>query len=423
LLEYLTYIPADAEIMDGGRLFYGSGWGRAFILDSSLNVLLRVDHGSAMYSPYQEHMTYDTLRKVVWWLPDVTLDVLVKFDLVAGTTALVDLPAGLAILNNIHYHPATDTIYAGVYGSTHFYGLDPQTFEIRRTYSTTHSPVGNNGSYFTMVDAPGYNDRLYAATGSGAYVLYLQGPAGPVTLSSIVADLSVRAGLTTSNVNVEALNDLVDGYAIARQTTVRAAIDALRPAYFFDAVESSGVVKYVKRGGAVAVVVPDEDLAAHDAGSQSPDPLFSTRQMEVELPRILNVNYLLAATDYSAATKLSKRLIGSSGEESTLDMPLVLSETKAQQIAEVNLHGAWVQRLAYRFALPKKYAYLEPTDLVVVKGYTMRLLKITSTPRGVLQCEAVADDVNYYVPNVVVTETPSSGKVVAVPGLSRLELM
>jgi hypothetical protein len=145
--------------------------------------------------------------------------------------------------------------------------------------------------------------------------------------------------------------------------------------------------------------------------------------MEVELPRTLNVNYLLQATDYSSATKVAQRLVGASGSEQTLELPVVLTDTKAQQVAEVNLHVAWVQRLAYSFSLPKKYAWLEPTDCVLVKGHPMRLGKISASPGGVLKCEALADDANYYAPNVVVTETPDSGKLVYVPGATRLELM
>lgn len=242
-------------------------------------------------------------------------------------------------------------------------------------------------------------------------------------LSAVVTELSKRASLDASQLDVTQLTDTVDGYALARQTTVRAAIDALRPAFYFDAVESSGIVKFVKRGGSVAAVIPEEDLAAHEDGQSAPDPLWTTRQMEVELPRTLNVNYLLQATDYSAATKIAQRLVGASGAQQSLELPLVLTDTKAQQVAEVNLHAAWVQRMAYSFSLPRKYAWLEPTDVVVVKGSPMRIGKISASPGGVLTCEAVADDANHYMPNVVVTETPDSGKLVSVPGATVLELM
>jgi hypothetical protein len=235
----------------------------------------------------------------------------------------------------------------------------------------------------------------------------------PQSLASIVSDLSVRSGLTANQIDVTELIDMVDGYAIASQTSTRDAITALMPAYFFDAVESDGLVKYVKRGGPIAVEVPDDDVGCFESGTQSVDPLETVRRMEVELPRTMNVKYLLEATDYSPAIRTAKRLVGSSGEEQTMELPLVLSDTQAQEIAEVNLHGAWVARLTYSFTLPRKYGYLEPTDIVAVYGHTMRLTK-TVAKDGVIQCEAVHDDSNVYTPHVVVTETPPS--IIVVPG-------
>ncbi|MBL0419749.1 phage tail protein [Ramlibacter sp. AW1] len=309
---------------------------------------------------------------------------------------------GTANINVLAYNPVTLDLMAFRDGGTICFGdpSDPASVNFLQPGSFNQEP-----------------DNKYLGEADGT--THPQGQ----PLSEIVTILSERAGLEALQIDVTQLTDMVDGYALARQTTVRAAIDTLRPAYYFDAVESSGVVKFVKRGGAIAAVIPDDDLAAHEAGQSTSDALLTTRQMEVELPRTLNVNYLLQATDYSSATKVTQRLVGSSESEQTLELPLVLTDTKAQQVAEVNLHVAWVQRLAYSFSLPKKYAWLEPTDCVVVKGYPMRLGKISASPDGVLKCEALADDANYYVPNVVVTETPDSGKLVYVPGATRLELM
>lgn len=305
---------------------------------------------------------------------------------------------------------------------TTLYVVNPDSFVTDHTF--TYEPYADFQLTSPLLVPAGNKPYLFSFDATHVKRLYFKPSSmGGTILADVVADLSERAGLGSSQYDVTPLTDIVDGYAVARQTTVRAAIDALRPAYYFDGVESSGLVKYVKRGGALAAVIPDDDLAAHEAGQESPDALLTTRQMEVELPRILNVNYLLKATDYSSATKLAKRLVGSSGAEQTMELPLVLSDTKAQQIVDVNLHVAWVRRLAYSFSLPKKYAYLEPTDTVVVKGRTMLLSKISASPQGVLKCEAVADDANDYVPNVVVTETPDSGKVVFVPGTTRLELL
>lgn len=284
-------------------------------------------------------------------------------------------------------------------------------------------PYQFNPRLFIIPSEPDFLGVVTGSTGDIMKVRIARGGAGAggVSLASVVADLSERAGEPRYNVD-ELEADTVDGYAIARQTQVRAAIAPLRTAYYFDAVESQGVIRFVKRGGDVAMVIDDADLAAREGGGEPPDPLNTTRRMEVELPRAVTVNYMLAATNYETASKQARRLIGSSGDEQTLDAPLVLSETKAQEVAEVNLHAAWVERLSYSFTLPRKYSHLEPTDLVLVKGHLMRLTSVKATPRGVLECAALADESAFYSPHVVVSETPPTGGTVGLPGVTRLEI-
>jgi hypothetical protein len=246
-------------------------------------------------------------------------------------------------------------------------------------------------------------------------------------LSEVVLDLSKRAGLAASKVDVTQLANIkVDGYAIASQTSVRDAVMALAPAFYFDAVESDGKAKFVKRGGAIAVVIGDDELGAYESGSEAPDPLQTVRKMDEEMPRILNAKYMLEASKYDQAVKIAKRLVGNSGDEQSMEMPLVLTDTRAQEVAEVNLHALWVSRISYKFSLPLKYAYLEPTDIIVVRGRTMLLRKITHSG-GRCQCEAVQDDSNLYTPHVDVTETPpppaGEGGSVATPPTTVLELM
>jgi hypothetical protein len=101
----------------------------------------------------------------------------------------------------------------------------------------------------------------------------------------------------------------------------------------------------------------------------------------------------------------------------------VLTDTKAQEIADVNLQGSWVQRLAYSFTLPRKYSYLEPADHIIINGNGMRLTKITRSPHGVLKCEAVADGQTFYTSSSSTIETPANQQSVFIPGTTTLELM
>jgi hypothetical protein len=321
----------------------------------------------------------------------------------------------ILMINPEEITPASIPVECIILSGSLLYSSDP-TDVVNLHFSPMIVPVRTPSNYLAFVDG------IPGGSGLGDVLLFQVGTGGGgMPLWKIVSDLSDRSGM--SSYDVSELTDIVDGYLIAKQCDVRSAIDALRPAYYFDAVESQGIVKFVKRGGTTVTVIADEDLAATDSTGQAEDPLVTVRKQEVELPRTINVNYMLAATDYEAATKTAKRLVGFSLDETTLEMPLVLSDTKAQEIADVNLHTAWAGRLTYTFSAPRKYSQLEPTDLVLVKGNLMRLTKVTATPTGVLKCEAISDDSSYYAPHVIVTETPPVVKTVFVPGQTILELM
>jgi hypothetical protein len=195
------------------------------------------------------------------------------------------------------------------------------------------------------------------------------------------------------------------------------------PAYYFDAVEDQGKIRFIKRGGDIAVEIPDDDLGAHGSGEESPGHYDTNRDDDEHLPRTFSVNYVLAATKYSPATKYARRLVGNSGDEARLEMPMVFTDQKAAEIAAVNLHDQWIGRVTYRLQLGRKYAYLMPTDLVGVQGYTMRLTKQTQKDNGVQVFEAVRDDSDTYIPNVIVEETPPPDETVDTPSLTLLELM
>lgn len=244
--------------------------------------------------------------------------------------------------------------------------------------------------------------------GTGFYLAQQDMAAQGQTLSSIVQDLCVRAGIDVGDIDVTDLaSDTVDGYSIVQQTSARGAIQVLQPAYFFDAVESQGVAKFVKRGGAVAAVIPEDEIGAYVAGSEpDKDLLLIKRQMEDELPGTVTVKYMHREVKYDVLTQQSTRLVGNSNDEQMIDLPLVMTDAKGKGVADVNLHKAWVGRKTFSFNMPRKYIYLEPTDVIEIRQQTMMLTKVVQSD-GLLKCEAVFDDYNY-APHTVVTETVST---------------
>lgn len=221
-----------------------------------------------------------------------------------------------------------------------------------------------------------------------------------ITLASIVSTLCQRAGLTPSEMDTTALTDTVDGYVIARPTTARAAIEPLRQGYFFDGIETAGKLKFVGRGGGSIATVTMDDLSAHEAGSEAPDPVVISRVQELDLPVEINIGYLDKDNDYLPGSQQARRLTTSSKGQLSLELPLVMSSLRAAQIADILLRNTWLERTQFQFALLRSSAYLDPTDLITIPtsqgNALVRLTRTDYGEPGIVHIEALAENAVLY---------------------------
>jgi hypothetical protein len=95
----------------------------------------------------------------------------------------------------------------------------------------------------------------------------------------VVTSLCARVGLTAADLDVTELTDEVHGFGIARQISVRGALEMLAAAYTFDAVESDHQLKFKKRGREPSRVIPERDLVPVNAEREA---FIETRAQEVE---------------------------------------------------------------------------------------------------------------------------------------------
>lgn len=251
--------------------------------------------------------------------------------------------------------------------------------------------------------------------------------ANQVALSTIVADICQRAELGGPDIDVTELTDLVDGYIVPRQMTARAAIEPLQKAFYFDAVESDDKLKFVKRGGTAAATIPEIDRAAHDYGAGLPDNLSIVRAQDLELPIQIDVEYPDIDADHLTGNQYDRRITRDTKHVENIQLPIVMTAEKAKQVAIVNLYQAWLNE-TYRFTTTRKYAYLEPTDIVNLPTqsatYTVRLVTKREQPGGVIEWEAAMEAVDVYTQSgdgaAPVAHTP---QVIAAPGPTVLRLL
>lgn len=269
------------------------------------------------------------------------------------------------------------------------------------------SGVNQNGvQFYNSVD-----DTILAVrqTPSTLVKLFLNRGAGlGDTLSAIVADLCERAGLAFGDINVAELTDTVLGYSVGRQSSVRAAIEPLSTAFFFDGVESDYVLKFPKRGRTPLLAIPQEALAPLQG---SEEYWREARLQEVELPVRLNAAYIEKETDYQQGLQPARRVSAPvptmySKNEVTMTLPIVLQATNAQRIAEALLYTAWLERDRYEGVLPWTYLLLDPTDVIHVDlddgtRFTVRLSTTNIGLEFPIEINGLSEDAATYQSSVV----------------------
>jgi hypothetical protein len=224
---------------------------------------------------------------------------------------------------------------------------------------------------------------------------WLNGRLGSVMLADLVAEICGQSGFTAYDVS--GLTGLVTGYARTSTMSARDELTPLMAAYFFDGVETQGVIRFVMRGQAVTTAISEDDLVV-DPDS---DPAYSyafTRGQDDDLPLASRISFIDAGNGYQQGVYQSKRLVGNSNRVQETQVPLVMDRTQAGGMGDRMLQDAWLMRETGSFALPPYMLALDPADEIVVtasgRARRMRVTEIDDATGR--QISSVATDPSIY---------------------------
>ena len=248
---------------------------------------------------------------------------------------------------------------------------------------------------------------------------------GSILLSEIVADICARAGLDSGQIDVTALTDEVQGYRIAGQMPARAAIDPLRQAFYFDGVENGDQIVFVKRGGSAVATITADDLGAGEGDAETA-LVVPVRGQETELPAEVRVAYMVREADYQTGTQQSIRVTTGSQQKTGVELPIVMTDQKAAEVADVLMYDAWVGRVQRKFSTTRKFTKYLPTDVATVNDgeftYTGVIAeKMEDGP--VIRWTMRDTDPASYSPNSTPGAVSGGGGAVTYDGPMRLHLM
>jgi hypothetical protein len=231
----------------------------------------------------------------------------------------------------------------------------------------------------------------------------------PVPLDDVVGDLMREAGYVAEDYNVTALEDkTVLGYVRTRVMPGRAAIEPLRQAKFFDGIESNGKIKFVVRGGPIVDEITADDLGVTVSGEDAPSRLTTTTADETTLPRTVRVHYLAVSRDYEPGEQISPaRSETRATNDVDVEVPMVLEDDEAAQIAEVLWAEAWTARRTHSAVIDAGRQELEPTDPIEIpvdgRVRRVRILSIEDSLPALRRLDMVRDDDGSYVSRAVGT--------------------
>jgi hypothetical protein len=218
---------------------------------------------------------------------------------------------------------------------------------------------------------------------------WLTGRIGGGDVARVVAAILEDYGFT--GYDVSGLAGTLDGYVIDRLMSAREALQPLTLAFFIDAHESGGLIHFTKRGliGSLATVTPD-GLVETDAA----EPLYTfTRGQETELPLAAKITYVNEARSYRQGSVEARHLNVHSDRVSAAELPIVMRENVAQQIAESWLRDVWAARERASFALPPSRLALEPSDVITLqvpgRAYRLRLTETSDGPHKSVEARSI----------------------------------
>ena len=176
-----------------------------------------------------------------------------------------------------------------------------------------------------------------------------------------------------------AVDGFLDGYVLDRPLSARQALEPLAQSFGFDAVMSSGALRFEGRDAGPVRALDSDDVVP----GRETEPFEIRRTQESELPRELRLGFCDGDDGYRSAAVRSRRLAGAARREVAVETAIVTRPAEAARLAEQRLQEAWAARETFDAELSPRCLSLEPGDVVSVPGGPReRLFRITRIADG-----------------------------------------
>jgi hypothetical protein len=208
---------------------------------------------------------------------------------------------------------------------------------------------------------PAHRDR-WADGGNHETGHWLTGRLEGAPLDDLIR--AVLADMGAPQPSTLAVDGFIDGMALDRPMSARAALDPLASAFGFDARPEGAALAFRRRRGLRATPLAEDDLAVSPAGDR---PIL-TRAQASEQPAALSLAFIESEWDYRQAMARAELHDAASRREAAVEFAAALPRATAQHLAETMLAETRAARDTIRFELPLSRLDILPGDGIVHAG-------------------------------------------------------
>lgn len=249
------------------------------------------------------------------------------------------------------------------------------------------------------------------------------------TLGDIVSKKCLSTNLLTAgDIDVTQLTDVVRGYTDASTGPIRGSLEPLQLTWPFDVRQHGYKIQFVRRGGSYTTTINADDLDARGAGSAPGVRITEAREMNLQLPKQVNVKYKDSDREYAVGEQYAERLNTSAVNEVSYELAVVMNATEAAVAADVLLYMRWMERVDLSFSLPATYNLIESGDVVLLplngSFASVRVVTVNYTTDNRLEITGKFANPSTYVSSAVGVPSAVTGQTtISLPGVTEYVLL
>lgn len=217
------------------------------------------------------------------------------------------------------------------------------------------------------------------------------------TLGDAISDIITNfSPLSADDIDVSTLTEDFEGGTFESPMKPVDALNTLMLAYNVVDQERDGKIHFTKRDNYTEIDVIQNKVTAKSEGEDRPRPFDETRQPKEVPPRKAVVSYFEPQLQYAKSTRASRRRGDSAGGVVAFDLPLVLSNQQAMEIANRKTWSDVESRFTINGTLPPSLSYAVANDVLRLQHSNGRITKarirsIVEGANGLLEYEAILE--------------------------------